>query len=262
MRLFFVIASMCLLACTSQQVEEESSAADHDYLLLSTLYVQHSAEYKALCLQTYHFAKQTLEQHLASSPESPAVVLDLDETVLDNSPYSGWQILNNQPYDKETWMQWTALASADTVPGVGGFLRFADEAGVKIFYVSNRRIAELGVTIQNLKELGLPQVDSTSVLLRDTTSSKVPRRKTITDQGHEIVMLFGDNLNDFDAAFEEGSGSERKAAVYSNQTRWGRSWVVLPNPTYGAWDGALFDFNYDLTLAQRDSVRKAKLKSF
>lgn len=261
MRFFLLLASMALLACSSPQATPTPEVT-HDYLLMSALYVQHSAEYKALCWQTYGWAKRALADQLTEAPVNPAIVLDLDETVLDNSPYSGWQVVNNQPYAKESWMQWTTLADADTVPGVSGFLHWVDRAGVKIFYVSNRRVAELDATLTNLNKLGLPQADSQSVLLRDTTSSKVPRRNTITEQGYSIVMLCGDNLNDFAADFEEGNGRQRKEAAYAHQAKWGTTWIVLPNPTYGAWDGALFDFNYELSLAQRDSIRKSRLRSF
>lgn len=260
--LIVLISTLVVVACTAPSVTEQASSADHDHLLLSTLYVQHSAEYKALCRQTYRWAGYALANKLSERPEKPAIVLDIDETVLDNSPYSAWQIVNNQPYDKSSWMEWTVLAAADTVPGVTDFLHWADSMGVAIFYVSNRRVAELTPTLTNLQHFGLPQVDSTTVLLRDTTSSKVQRREAITQQGYNILLLCGDNLNDFAAVFEEGDGAARKQAVYDFADKWGDTWIVLPNPTYGAWDGALFDFNYDLSLIQRDSVRRSKLRSY
>lgn len=266
MRFLFVPFLLTLfVSCQSNNPTTESTtdvAGDQDRLLMATLYMQQSAEYRALCRQTYRWATYALEKHLQSHPEQPAIVLDLDETVLDNSPYSAWQILQKEPYGKESWMNWTALAAADTLPGVGQFLRNADSLGVAIFYVSNRRVAELDPTLANLRQFNLPQVDSSTVLLRDTTGSKVPRRATITNQGYDIVMLCGDNLNDFAAVFEDGNGAERKAAVAQHSGKWGTRWIVLPNPTYGAWDGAIIQQAYDLTAAQQDSIRKAALQSF
>lgn len=256
-------------SCTSVTSPKPADAAngstgfDHDYLLMATAYVQHSSEYRALCYQAYENAGEALRDIMADPPAKPAVVLDLDETVLDNSPYAGWQILNNQPFARDTWQQWTMLAQADTVPGSSAFLHLANQLGVQIFYVSNRRVEEKEATLKNLRNLGLPQVADSTVYLRDTTSSKVYRREAIAKKGYEIVMLIGDNLDDMAGIFErQKTNATRKAVVDSLRHLWGTKYFVLPNPVYGAWDGALIRHSYNLTLEQRDSIRKSKLKSF
>ena len=260
-----VVIALTFAACdhpADRQNTPPAPPVNHqNYLTAATLFVQHSAEYKALCYQAYNGAANTL-RYLVSEGGSAnmAVVLDLDETVLDNSPYTGWQIKANTGYSDSTWAIWTNKAQAMEVPGAGDFLRTADELGMTLFYVSNRDTSALAATIANMAELQLPQLEPAHFLLKTSTSDKTERREAIEAQGYQIVMFIGDNLGDFSGAFDKQSTARRAELTDSLNTRFGTEYIVLPNPVYGTWEGALYNFDRTLTDVQRDSIRMHMLK--
>ncbi|HEY9257890.1 5'-nucleotidase, lipoprotein e(P4) family [Chitinophaga sp.] len=254
-----------LFACkTTQPVAEKSS----DTTLIpggpawAALWQQQSGEYKALCLQAYQLAALRLDQYLAAKGSKPlAVVTDIDETVLDNSPYSVHQALAGKGYDDKSWMEWTAKAAADTVPGAPAFFKYAASKGVKVFYITNRAESERAVTLQNLQQYQFPDADDQHLLLKTTTSGKEPRRQQVLQQ-YDIVMLFGDNLGDFAAIFDKKPADERNAAALQSAASFGSRFIVLPNPMYGDWEGALYNFQYKLTPSQKDAIMKSRLKKY
>jgi 5'-nucleotidase (lipoprotein e(P4) family) len=234
-----------------------------EYKVGAVLYMQHASEYRALCFQAFNLATLRLNEMLASGKyEKPAIVIDIDETVLDNSPESGYEILNDSAFTFELWKSWTDLAVADSIPGAAKFLKYAADKGVEIFYVSNRREVELGPTIRNLLKYNIPQADSNHVMLKKETSAKSGRRQMVLDRGFEIVLLIGDNLNDLTEIFENKTTAERNRLADSLQNHFGQHWIVLPNPDYGSWLKALYDNSYHWTSVQLDSIRKSKLESF
>lgn len=254
-----------LLACkTTRPVAEKSTGSS----LLpggpawAALWQQQSGEYKALCLQAYQLAALRLNQYIAAKGSKPlAVVTDIDETVLDNSPYSVHQALAGKTYDDKSWMEWTAKAVADTVPGAPSFFKYAASKGVKVFYITNRLEAERAVTLQNLQHYQFPDADDQHLLLKTTTSGKEPRRQQVLRQ-YEIVMLFGDNLGDFSATFDKKPFEERNTAALQAAPDFGSRYIVLPNPMYGDWEGALYNFQYKLTTPQKDSILRSRLRNY
>lgn len=250
-----------LLACqpTPPPQQEPFTTNSQEHLVASTLFTQQSAEYRALCYQAYHLAELRLLELKDSFPEKPAVVLDLDETVLDNSPYTAWQIESGNGYSKETWAQWVEKAEAEPIAGVSQFLHLADSLGVELYYVSNRDTSGLAATMKNMKALNLPQVEASHFLLKTTTSDKSARRKQITDSGAEILLFIGDNLGDFKHLFDDKTNAERKASIDELADQVGTQFIALPNALYGEWEGATYKYNWKLTDAQRDSARKASL---
>src|ERR1700744_3033499 len=103
------------------------------------LYQQRAAEYKALCFQAYNTARLRLDMALARRGKKPlAVVTDIDETLLDNSPYDAQRAINNLNFDSKTWKLWTAKGIADTVPGAPAFFKYAASKGVAVYYITNR----------------------------------------------------------------------------------------------------------------------------
>lgn len=248
-----------LVGCQPDPIVEEPAEnapqRTQEHLLAATLFVQHSAEYEALCLQAYRLAEMQLRKVMETNPEKPAVILDLDETVLDNSAYSAWQIINDQPYTPETWAKWTNLAVADEVPGSREFLILADSLGVKLFYISNRDSSALDKTIKNMREFSMPQLNEDQFMLKTTTSGKKERRAAVEEMGHSIVLLIGDNLGDFDEKWDQQDDGKRGRISHANRTRFGADFIILPNPIYGTWLGEIYEFSRDWTASELDSIR-------
>ena len=216
-----------------------------DAMLLSTLYVQRSAEYQALCMQTYRGAALQLPSLLDSVRRNngpadllqrpAAVVLDLDETVLDNSPYAGWQIRHGSAYSSPSWQTWVDKAQAEAVPGVRDYLETARRLGLQILYLSNRKRSQWAATESNLKNLGLPVEGLDSMLLRQGSNDKQARRDAVTAKA-TVLQWVGDNLQDMNNFQAFTSEEERQQALEKQVNRLGRDWIMLPNPVYGPWE--------------------------
>lgn len=244
------IASAITLSLLASCASSGTSETPTD-LVLATLFVNASAEYDAACHTVYAAATAALESKMASRPAGArpaAVVLDVDETVLDNSPYEVRLIHDRVGYPTG-WDEWCNEAVADTVPGVEGFIARARALGVEVFFVTNRKAHLEDGTRQNLRRHGLLEDrDADVVLMRgevpEWTSDKTSRRDHI-ERTHDIVLLGGDNVGDFFAfETEEPDNAARAASVASRGQRWGRDWFMLPNPMYGGWDEAAVEYDY------------------
>jgi 5'-nucleotidase (lipoprotein e(P4) family) len=206
-----------------------------------------SAEAKALYLQAFSLAQERLEGALQrrskNSGKKPAVVVDIDETILDNSPFNAAAYLSAEATFDERWQTWERKGTAKPLPGAVEFLRFADKRGVRVFYISNRSTANKEATMQNLRDAGFPQVQSEHVLLRDSGArgEKESRRRAIAAT-HDILLLAGDNLGDFSAELEYKSLEERMNAMLNARTEWGKRFIILPNAMYGQWEDAMYDY--------------------
>lgn len=213
---------------------------DNRYLLMATLYHQQAAEYQALCYQAYNLASLRLVESLQdqSINKTRAVVLDVDETVLDNSPYQAACILNNYNYP-EGWDEWCQKAIAQPVPGALDFLKLAEGYGVAIFYVTNRKAHLREATAANLREQGFPLSGETHLLMREEESDKESRRATIREKYH-ISLLIGDNLGDFASGFNDSDQDTRMTRTIEARASFGKQWIVLPNPMYGDWESVFF----------------------
>jgi 5'-nucleotidase (lipoprotein e(P4) family) len=167
--------------------------------------------------------------------KKPAVVVDIDETILSNSPYLAVLALHGTD-DYPFWNEWTAAAQAKATPGSVAFLKEAVSKGVDVFYVSNRYLEDLPGTKKNLIELGFPQVEDSHLLFMDKkgSSTKEPRRLKVSET-HDIILLMGDNLIDLSQAFEEPAADARNKKVDDLRAEFGKRFVVMPNPTYGFW---------------------------
>ncbi len=276
-----VLFSFILFAsCTSTKVHTsaENQAAAYDPLQNATtqaiLWGQNSAEYKAIALQTFATAKRMLPLPLQDSYWTasltqnqnsishlpPAIILDVDETVLDNSPFQARLILSGGTFSDSLWNDWCREAAADAIPGAVEFTNYAAEQGVTIFYLTNREHVVEEQTRQNLVALGFPVPDTVDVILTkgeraNWTSSKVERRNFI-EQNYRVIMLFGDDLNDFLPA-KDITQQERNSLVAQYAHYLSRRWFILPNPVYGSWEQALFNFDYSL---DEDEMRQIRIQ--
>ncbi len=252
-----VLLSAALLSCTNVQQQKPAYKPANNALLMATLYNYYAAEYQALCYQAYNVAKERVTQLRKEFPKKKnmAVVLDIDETVLNNSPYQALTIEKNSPFPK-CWDAWVSEAAAKPIPGAISFLRYADSLGFHIFYVTNRSEKLKAATLKNLQRFDFPQADSLHIYLKTSTGNKEPRRQLISKK-YDIVLLAGDNLGDFYTASEKYPQRNQKVAALRN--RFGKKYIVLPNPMYGSWPAALKLYSKNAPI---DSLLNVMTKSF
>lgn len=222
--------------------------------IYAAVFQQRAAEYKALCQQAFNIAQLRVDQLNTQKHSKPmALVTDVDETFVDNSPYAVEMAKQGKVFDAPTWSAWTAKANAIPLHGSQAFYNYAQKNNVEVFYITNRGVKDKEATIENLKKFGFPNADAAHVIVKTAESSKEARRLKLSET-HEIVMLLGDNLSDFSKAFDSKTEAERTTAVKDNAAAFGNKFIVLPNTGYGDWESALFQYKKDLTTKQKDSI--------
>jgi 5'-nucleotidase (lipoprotein e(P4) family) len=213
--------------------------------LYATLYQQQAAEYASLCYQAFNLASMQLRNELEAGHNLPlAVVVDIDETVLDNSPYQAAAIHEGFGYPKR-WAEWVELAIAEPVPGALEFLLEAESLGVEVFYITNRREEFRDATLRNLQENGFPFADDGYLMMRTVTNDKEPRRRMVAEMYH-IAVLVGDNLGDLHSNFDSEDGSMRMHSTEEYKNEFGNRWIMLPNAIYGIWVNALEGYQHGI----------------
>jgi 5'-nucleotidase (lipoprotein e(P4) family) len=258
----FILPALISFAPIASAQQPSPQPADNEYQVGAILWAQSSGEVRALYYQAYTLARMMLDQDLKTKRKDKrkrAVVVDVDETILDNSPFQAGLVKARKEYSQHDWAAWTSAAQAAALPGAVEFLRYADAKGVRVFYITNRKIEEKEGTAKNLRQAGFPNVTDETLLLRTDTSSKEPRRQKVAEQ-YRIVLLMGDNLNDFADVFEKKTVAERLAAVEQNKDQFGTHFIVLPNAMYGDWESAIY--NNLAPNETRDQRRKSTLKAF
>ncbi len=229
-----------------------------------TLWVATSAEYDALTRQAYAMATRHLPELIADTSFTalpgqtgadalpPAVILDMDETVVDNV---GFQLVYEPPFTEEKFENWLASTKATPIEGVVDFIGYARSLGVEVFFVTNRACdappgsddpcPQRQTAIDDLAEIGI-SADADRVLLsneRGWTKEKLSRREYVA-RTHRVLMIFGDDFGDFvfcsraraAAPCDVNATRESRAdAVERYAAYWGYGWYVLPNPMYGSW---------------------------
>ena len=270
----------CLILCTFidniYAKGEEFDNSLQAQSMLSVLYAQSSAEYEASNIQTYVNAKSALDRALNDvtwtaaieqkdnfENKPPAIILDIDETVLNNVPFQARSIMDGQSYPTG-WLDWMLEESSDAVAGVSDFLEYSQSKGVKIFYVTNRIAVAEDATRNNLKKLGLPlDTDRDVLLMKDEngwTSDKVSRRKLVA-KDYRILLLIGDQLGDFlplDETTLELDARKELADTYKHM--WGSKWFMITNPMYGRWEASIYNNEYPDTEDELMQMRLEALK--
>jgi len=263
---------------TQRQTESESDANAHQNLN-ATLWMQSSAEYRALTVGVWRQALRQLDramddpqwtaaleqeddENLEELP--PAVIVDVDETVLDNSAFQARLVRNDTQFSTELWRKWCRERQAPPVPGALGFAKHAADRGVTVFYVTNRGHEVEPATRDNLRKHGFPLYGDRDVILTQGeregwSSDKTTRREFIADS-HRILLLVGDNLGDFMGETER-SPNRRIGLARDHKDKWGDKWFVLPNPTYGDWEAASYDYNYELSPKNRNEQKRRRLET-
>jgi len=208
-------------------------------LIMATLWQATSAEYNALAYQAYNIARLRLDEDMKIKREKKrAIVVDADETVIDNSAFQARVIVEGIEYSSD-FDNWVSSAEAEAVPGALEFLNYAYKKGCDIYYISNRSVRHLEGTKNNLEKLGFPQALESHILLKSDTSNKGIRRDLVA-KDHYIVMLIGDNLIDFKDVFRKKDIQQRYNSVEQFKDEFGKKFIVLPNPMYGEWEKTLY----------------------
>lgn len=231
---------------------------------MGLLWMRTSAEYRALAYQGYNVAMNAVKMAVTdpSHQRKPlAIVLDADETVVDNTKLMGESIVNgNGRFDAPWWRQAVHQGKSQAMPGAVEFLNEVHKQGVEIFYVSNRYApVNLDVTIQNFKELGFPSVDKDHVLLFEKDSDKQPRFDMIVKKYYVIVYM-GDNAGDFPIGTKGKTLAERNAIIDNHKEDFGTTFVVFPNPAYGSWVSALAKGYQNLSPEEQKQVNNQYLQ--
>ncbi|WP_108650228.1 5'-nucleotidase, lipoprotein e(P4) family [Dongshaea marina] len=271
-----VITTAALTVASWQATAKEmpvTTAQLENQAVLAVDWVQQSGEYRALAYQAFNSARMAFDDihkldlnHVSKVHRSDklkkAVVVDLDETMVDNSAYAAWRIKHGQSYSSKTWHEWEKAGKATAIPGAVAFANYVNSHGGTMFYVSNRSHASYAETVKNLKELGFTGVNDKTVLLKTTTSDKAARRDKITSEGYKIVMLIGDNLDDFDSDVIHQSNKVRRDHVDANKALYGIKYIVLPNPTYGGWEPGMAKDYFKLSNEGKNKVRHDALNAW
>lgn len=258
--LFLVVGGWSAWWTANPLPVQQRSKTEHTVLAIA--WYQTAGEFRALCYQAYNLAHLRLDNDFLTrkSEKKRAVVVDIDETVLDNSPHAARLIKENASYPV-LWNEWVDAAKAAAIPGAVEFLTYAVSRGADVFYISNRRVDQVDATVRNLAAAGFPQATAGHMLFKDKESGKESRRQKVA-QTHDLVLLMGDNLNDFSSVFEAKNIRDRFAEVDRLKGEFGAKFILLPNPIYGDWEAAIYDYNYRISDEEKDAKRKSVLKGF
>ncbi|MCB0791998.1 MAG: 5'-nucleotidase, lipoprotein e(P4) family [Flavobacteriales bacterium] len=253
-----VLVAACSGARTTATKSAEKATAPPSSPLVQAgvdaiLYQSSSAEVFRLYQQCFELARLRLDAslaRLAPGGDPPAVIVDVDETVLDNTPYEITNVANGRGYAPDTWKEWTDQGEARALPGAVDFLRYAVSRGCEVYYITNRTTAEKEATISNLLQQVFPMVDPEHVLTKEEGSDKTTRRARVAEH-HRIVLLCGDQLRDFDESFKDRSVEFGRSQVQAMQDTLSSYFVLLPNAIYGTWRDAILGNGTDAEKEQR-----------
>jgi acid phosphatase len=281
----FALATTLLAACAAhpqRHAAQPAAAAGNDNLN-AVAWTQTAIEHDLIYREVYRHAGEKLLAALADRdwdalPRddrraaavrdlAPAVIVDIDETVLDNSPYQARLVRDNAAYDKATWAAWCRERAAKPLPGALEFAQLATRHGVTVFYISNRAQDLDAPTLANLRSAGFPVAQDTPVFLglgaavegcTQVGSHKGCRRQQV-GRTHRVLLQVGDQLGDFlDIGTNTVAGREAALAPYRDWI--GERWFVLPNPTYGSWEPALFGNDWSLPADRRQQEKLQSLR--
>ena len=281
-----VVAVMGMGASSGDRADGPASRRDTHENLHAVLWMQSAAEYQAVARGLYHLAALQLDRALedhrwTAIPEqagradlptlAPAVILDADETVIDNSPEEGQRVLDRKGYEPALFRAWVNRQEAATVPGAADFLRYAASRGVEVFIVTNRKKDEHDATVATLRKRGVEIPTEHMLCLgepapTDDSGDKTGRRQFVAST-HRVLLLVGDDLGDFvsltpDPGSHRLDRTQRAAVVDRFSGYWEDRWIVLPNPAYGSWEHAFAASDITENDSEAEKDRKALAAQF
>ena len=270
-----LFASVCLLTTALAGCQQTPPANDQ---LDAVLWTQTSIEHELIYRQLFANATRQLDIALADpnwdalplparklTGLPPAVIVDIDETLLDNVPLNARDIINNQVYSYDRWNTWVEQAKAQALPGSVAFLQAARQKGIKVYYLTNREHSQVAATAENLRLRGFPIESDAQILAASTPTGhcesagyrKNCRRQWVASQAR-VLLMAGDSLGDFVQAEHNTLDAQRKAVEpYVNWL--GQRWFLLPNPSYGNWYSAPYGDDESLPFAQKRRLKQQAL---
>ena len=214
-------------------------------LLWAVAWSETAAEFGALCHQAFNLARLRLDQAIEKSSDLTrplAIIADVDNTIVHASSYWGYLINEGIDFfDDKIWDSWIPQNLVTLVPGAQEFLIYCAQKDVEVFYVTSRNQGPrtYDLTLKQLQNLDLPFADSAHLTVFRETSDKTPARDAISGT-HELVLLLGDNLNDYKRDYYVNGVTERFALMERDRKEIGDRFIILPNPTDGHWVKAIF----------------------
>jgi 5'-nucleotidase (lipoprotein e(P4) family) len=268
-----------LLASIAPGFAQQAADPPASDLLNAVLWMQRSVEYRASALTAFALARIRLDQALAdpnwtAAPREqtgayqslpPAIILDVDESILDNSGYQAWMTLKGTSFDPKTWNAYVKTVTSQPIAGALEFANYADSKGVKVFYISNRTADEEAATRKNLEKFGFPMGGNVDTMLMtrkqaDWGSAKGTRRAYIA-KSYRILINVGDNFGDFVDEYR-GSEAERLKVMEDNKARWGREWIMIANPSYGSFESAPYGHDFKLSDGEKRKLKRGVLDAW
>lgn len=273
----FLALGICLgFAPAGAALAEDAPAND---TLNAVLWMQRSVEYKANTLGAFALAQIRLDQALADKTRTaapveqtgafqdlpPAIIVDADETILDNSGYQAWLIAAGESFNPKTWTVFVKSQTSPPIPGALEFTKYADSKGVKVFYISNRTKDEEDATRESMTKYGFPMGGNVDTFLSareqpDWGSAKSTRRAVVA-KDYRVLLLVGDNFGDFSDGYK-GTEDERLKLYEADKVRWGHDWIMLPNPAYGSFESAPYGHDFKLPAAEQRAAKRAVLTTW
>jgi 5'-nucleotidase (lipoprotein e(P4) family) len=235
-----VLAVALTLSCRSGGPLAPQPAAERKtgQLPAAVRWASESAEHRALFLEVYRAATVHVEKEAAGrGPGRWGVILDADETTIDNSAYQRERALAGLGFDAESWRAWCARREAVPLPGAAAFLARVRALGGKIAIVTNRTGAECPDTEAVFREHALAY--DVMLCKEGRSSDKSPRFDAVargtTPAGLpplDVVAFVGDNVQDF-----PGLSQEIRKQGDDAFAPFGVRYFLVPNPMYGSWAG-------------------------
>ncbi|MEQ9724739.1 HAD family acid phosphatase [Pseudomonas sp. WHRI 8822A] len=254
----------------------QQAPKSHDQLD-AVLWTQTAIEHEVLYQQIYAAATRQLRpaladpqwDALAQAPRDlsglpPALIVDIDETLLDNTPVNAKAVVDGGAYDYAEWYRWVEKAEARALPGSVAFMQAAAQLGITPYYLTNREPGQEADTLRNLRQAGFPIADARQILTAGTAtggcqqagSDKTCRRHWVGERARVLLMV-GDSYGDFIAAPNRLSAQRQMAAPY--QAWFGQRWFLLPNPTYGGWYTAPYGDRDELPDGEKRALKQRAL---
>ena len=232
----------------------------NDENVTAVAWMQNSAEYRALCYQAYNAGKKAVDDAIKVEHTKPlAIVLDLDETVLNTTAYNVMLTGSGKNYSEAEWDNWVKSGKSEPMPGALDFVKYVASKNVEIFYVTN--IKFLDETVKHINRLGFPFADSKHIFCKTTTGDKQPRFDEVT-KNFDVAFYMGDNVGDFPLGVYGKLKQERNSIVDQNKNNFGTKFIAVPNPVYGGWESSLSQNYKKLSAESKGSVRKNSLKGW